>query len=147
MKCALELITIKEIAKMEYEAEQRELDRIAKEKFENLSENTVRWCDTVLNDIFVKKAEAREPLEAVFKMSLTKDRLGNYIFTVIEKDGLIYANGKCSYSAIGQQISEKILKTYLENLCFKVEFKEDWYKKYGWGDQKCVKVRVYVPKE
>ena len=79
MKCALELLEIKAIAVKAWEDEERLKDMEAKIKYQERVANTIDFCNTVINDFLIKKAENREEISWNKKFRKETDRLGNTI--------------------------------------------------------------------
>ena len=134
MLCKLELNSIKMIAEREYVEEQKRLDEIAKEKFQRIKEATISYCENELNEIFLKKAEKREPLTFSKKFHLEKDRIGNTLAYSIKLDNHTYANGEFSYRPDEKQIFDlRTMESYLKGYCFSIDYEDSSYRQYGLG--------------
>ena len=146
MNCALELITLKEIATKEWELEQKRKDAEAAEKYRAMCEDTIQLCETSINDSLTERAIQRRPLSVSYKVKITTDRLGNDIFSFIRPDGRKYANGDLSYAPSKTYYSVDILKEYLAKHCIALDTRKDWYDCYGMGSLSCTYIKIYVPK-
>lgn len=148
MKCAAELIAIKQVAEAEYQAEEHKKDMEALLAFQQMKENAVNFCETTINSTMIEKAQNREPLSMTFKIEVNKDRLGNKYFYPIVRDKYTYANGKPSYypnSSIAYAFDT--LVDYLKEHCFEIECNDySSYERYCWGSQRCSKINVFVKK-
>lgn len=47
MKCANEIIALRERANVEYEMEQRQLDNLCRQEYATIITNTVRFCNEI----------------------------------------------------------------------------------------------------
>ena len=73
MKCAAELITIKNEAIEAYNA-------VINTKYEEMVANAINFCETTINDEFIKKAKNREKLEIKDWIGTYKDELNHEFF-------------------------------------------------------------------
>lgn len=144
MKCALELLEIKAIAIKAWEDEERLKDMEAKIKYQERVANTIDFCNTVINDFLIKKAENREEISWNKKFRKETDRLGNTIIYFLDIDGY-YADGRPSYG--------KVLKTnfdletftnYTATHCLTTKTEEDTYYSWGCGKCNCFKITICV---
>ena len=73
MKCASELIMMKNEAIEVYNA-------VINAKYEEMVANAINFCETTINDGFIKKAKNRERLEIKDWIGIYKDELGHEFF-------------------------------------------------------------------
>ena len=149
MKCAAELIAIKQIAEAEYQAEEHKKDMEALLAFQQMKENAVRFCETTINSAMTEKAQNRDPLFMTFKVDINKDRLGNrFFYCVVRDEKHTYANGDPAYRIdTSIKYSLDTLIDYLKDHCFEVDYNNySFFTLYGCGNQRCSKINVYVKK-
>lgn len=143
MLCRLELNKIKIDAIKDYEEEQRELDEIAKTKFENIKERTISYCNTILNTEMKKLAEARCTLCVKMKFAVSTDRLGNKIACALISEQQKYANGNFSYRPNPDEPFDlDTMITFLNKHCFSVDLRKSFYNRYGFGSQECLEMII-----
>lgn len=138
MKCVAEILAIRASAEVAYQEEQKRLDEQAKVNHVKRIEQTIAFCETKVNDIFVQKAEKRSnDLKYVLKCKIDTDRLGNKMILPLESEGALYADGTFSYRASETiEYDYKTFFEYLEQFCYKVTEEECVYCTYGSGTRK-----------
>ena len=135
MKCAKELIIVKEIAIAEREAEERQKDLEAMELYRKRCLNTIAFCDTFVDEKLTEQAKACKPILIRIEGYFTTDRIKNECFAPY------------GYNA---RIDTKTLKEYLGQHCLVCEFKKEPYSyKSGKSTHYGVKdvLVIYAPKE
>lgn len=116
MKCAMELIKIKEEAEKEYEIY---LDELCKKAHLEAIEDTIKWCENTIGPKLESNAKNRLKIEFEMRGQLKKDRLGNSIFYPLE-EGYHKITAFRYYDVI-------TLTNYLSQFCYKVDFSHEWY--------------------
>ena len=149
MKCALELLAIKQVAIENWEKEEKMRDMEALLVHEEIVTKTIDFCDTVINDALVEQAEkrCRNILYRIGKIKIKTDRLGNEHFSLVKRGERLYANGDYSYIICDEEYDYNTLKDYLSAHCLKLNKLESSYCVYGWGSFDCFDITVEVPKE
>lgn len=136
MKCAKEILEIKEKAEIQYKQEQARLDEACRVNHEKIIAQTLDFCEKISED-FVRQATNRySHLEYNVYCVLTEDRIGNQIIQPLRSHGLRYANGEESHvpsSTIAYD--KKTLMDTLSKHCYKVELQTHYFKTYGWGER------------
>ena len=135
MKCAKELIIVKEIAIAKRDAEERQKDLEAMAVYHQRCANTITFCDTFVDEKLTEQAEACKPILIKIVVFLTADRIKNECFAPY------------GYAA---RIDTKTLKEYLGQHCLVCEFKKEPYSyKRGKSTRYGVKdvLVIYAPKE
>ena len=143
MKCVLELGLIRAEADRIYEEEQKVLDQAAKVSFVNATKRAINYCEEVIGKHFEEQAQNRMDIDFEVRGELKRDRLGNYTITLLEFD-CYYSNGIKAYKPIGDTLALEPLKEYLKQFCFSVQEIQDTYKRYGFGEKKCIKIKVGI---
>ncbi len=135
MKCAKELIIVKEIAIAKRDAEERQKDLEAMAVYHQRCADTIAFCDTFVDEKLTEQAEACKPILIEIGGYFQTDRINNKYFVTYHS---------------GVFLSVDTLKEYLEQHCLVCEFgKEPFsYKRgrtttYGTHDA----LIVYAPKE
>ena len=145
MKCAVEIIGMKAVAIAEYELEECRKDVLAAQRFEEMKNETIQFCDSSINDAFIEKAANREELKLSFKVKIMTDRLGNKYFQKIKKASCRYADGSPSYEIDDRNsYAFDSFIEYLEKHCFTVEVTDDSYRCYGFGSCDCALITVTI---
>ncbi len=125
MKCAAELIMMK---KETIEAH----NAIINAKYEEMTTNAIRFCETNINDAFINKAKNREPLKIKYWIGTYKDEFGREFFRF---------GTHCSHSDTTKPAyALKPFIDYLHKFCFEVvvgNIDKD-------GDNA---LTIYIPKE
>lgn len=135
MKCALEILAMRELAEQNYAAEQARLDEECRIQHMGIIEDTFSYCENVIGPTFEKQALRRETPMYRLKGVIEKDRIGNKIFYPLTVESKKYANGENSYSPNHRSPLDVVsLHNYLKNYCFTVEFEESTYKQFGRGE-------------
>lgn len=135
MKCALEIVAMKELAETNYRIEQERLDEECRIKHMSIIEDTFNYCEEVIGPKLEKCALNREVPKFILEGVIEKDRVGNKIFYPLVAERQKYANGDRSYCpCYSKSIDVVSLINYLKNYCFTVKFEESTYKRYGWGE-------------
>jgi hypothetical protein len=135
MKCALEIVAMKELAETNYRIEQERLDEECRIKHMSIIEDTFNYCEEVIGPKLEKCALDREVPRFTLRGIIKTDRVGNKIFHPLVVESKKYANGDYSYCpSYSKSIDVKSLINYLKNYCFTVKFEEITYKKYGCGE-------------
>jgi hypothetical protein len=144
MKCALELSVIKEKAEKQYSFEQMLLDEQCKIKHIDIVADTIEFCENVIGPALEECALNRKTPVFTMRGNFKKDRVGNLIFYPLVRNGS-YANGTPSEMMDETRPYDMFtIKNYLENYCFTVSWKDEWYKRYNFGDIKGVKLTVTI---
>lgn len=148
MKCALELLTIREVAIENWKREEKIKDMEAMAKQEEIVSKTIEFCDTVINDKLVSLAEARRNYigYTLGKIKIFEDRLGNTHFHFLEKGFTRYADGRYSEIEGFETYDFYTLKDYLFNHCIEVKEEDSVYYVYGSGGHACKRITIEVPK-
>ena len=144
MKCVAEILAIRASAEVAYQEGQKRLDEQAKVDHVKRIEQTIAFCETDVNDIFVQKAEKRSnDLKYVLKCKIDTDRLGNKMILPLESEGALYADGTFSYRASETiEYDYKTFFEYLEQFCYKVTEEEYFYRNYGSGERQGAEIIV-----
>lgn len=145
MKCALELSVMRANADKQYTFEQMLLDEQCKLKHATIVAETIDFCEHTIGPALEKRALERLPLHYSLRADLKEDRLGNLLIHPLVREKRSYANGQASEHAdLSRSYDVFTLKDYLEKHCFKVTLQEEWYKQYGFGNLKGVKLIVTI---
>ncbi len=148
MKCALELAMIKNEAEKNYQLEQFVLDEKCREKHLEIIAKTIAYCEEVIG--VALEADAVNRKKPYFKLAgmIYEDRVGNKIFSPLDRGYKSYANGAFSYN-VNRDITYDVetLKNYLEKHCYKVEFINHYFKTYGCGERKGSRLEVSIDEE
>ena len=135
MKCAREILEIKEKAKILYQQEQMRLDEACRENHKKIIAQTLDFCETISEDFVRQAAKRYSRLEYNIYCVVTEDRLGNQIIQPLKFEGFRYANGDESRVPSSTMYDKKTLIDILSKYCYKVEFQKHYYKTYGCGEQ------------
>lgn len=135
MKCAKEILEIKERAKILYQQEQMRLDEACRENHKKIVAQTLNFCETISEDFVRQAAKRYSRLEYNIYCVVTEDRLGNQIIQPLKFEGFRYANGDESRVPSSTAYDKKTLIDTLSKHCYKVEFQKHYYKTYGCGEQ------------
>lgn len=145
MKCALELSVMRANAEKQYSFEQMLLDEQCKLKHNDIVAKTIEFCETVIGPALEKCALERQTPHYSLRGKFQEDRIGNLIFYPLVRERRSYANGQASETAdTSRPYDAFTIKNYLESYCYAVSWTEDWYKRYGWGDLKGVRLSVTI---
>lgn len=145
MKCALEIMMIKEEAEKAYAFEQARLDEKCKIKHAEIVANTIKFCEETISLHLEELAATRQIPSFYIEGVVKTDRIGNEIFYPLEEEGYTYANGQKSYrynSEIAYDV--KTMTTYVEQFCFSTKWWDTTYKRYGWGECKSREFKVFI---
>ena len=143
MKCAREILEMRDLAELEYQLEQATLDAKAALDFEEAKKNAIDFCDTAINAALELSANRREDNPtASYRIARCTDRLGHQLCQVISPDGRRYADGKLSYAPGGSFLALVTLEDYLADHCFIVTFDDATYPMYGAGSRKCQQMNI-----
>lgn len=149
MKCANEIIALRERANVEYEMEQKRLDDLCRQEYATIITNTVRFCNEIVDGKLTERAKGREPLKVSIILSTTHcDRLNHKLARYISPDGK-YANGDTAYCyARGWGFLDiDVLCDYLKKHCYSVSVVASETRIYGLGFQDTLTLDVSVPKD
>jgi hypothetical protein len=137
MNCAIEILAIDTVAKVEKEAKMI----AAKEK---RREATINFCETVINDALVEKAKRGLAYLGVrIEFGYITDLDGYRAISPLVRDKYTYANGKESYRVKGAvSLDLDIMKEYLENHCYKMTSNTMYYNTYGYGQSTGIYINV-----
>ena len=135
MKCAREILEIKERAKILYQQEQMRLDEACRENHKKVIAQTLDFCETISEDFVRQAAKRYSRLEYNIYFVVTEDRLGNQIIQPLKFEGFRYANGDESRVPSSTMYDKKTLIDILSKYCYKVESQKYYYKTYGCGEQ------------
>lgn len=145
MKCALELTAMKVVANEQYTFEQMLLDEKCKLEHAQIVAASIDFCETVIGPALEERALDRLPICYSLRGDTRKDRLGNFLISPLVRQKRSYANGHPSeYADFSQTYDVFTIKDYLEKHCLKVKLQDEWYKRYGFGDLRGVKLTVTV---
>ena len=147
MKCALELITIKEVAETKYLMEEELKDAEAREWYKTICNDTINLCDTTINDKLISLATNRKQIKVSYKVVFSEDRLNNKLFRFVKATDKRYADGRISCCPMGSYYSFDTLQTYLSEHCINLECLADEYDWYGYGTYNCVLITISIPTE
>lgn len=146
MKCAMEIMMMKENAEKIYAAEQARLDEMCRINHVQIIAATITFCEEVIGAEFEKLANSRRDVYHCTRGVIEQDRLGNEIFHPLCKEvGCRYANGEDSYSPnynIAYDVAT--LNAYLSQYCYTVNWSTAIYKKYGSGAHYGKKLEVKI---
>lgn len=144
MKCVAEIMMIRAKAEAEYQAEQKRLDQIAHEQHTERIAKTIEFCETTINDFFVKSAQNRvEFPQFELKCEIQKDRIGNEMIIPMVKTKLSnYADGRTEHESSNEKFDLVALAEYLEQFCYSIKTEEDFYWQYGWGQRPANKIVI-----
>ena len=135
MKCAMEILMIKEEADVIYAIEQARLDEQCRIKHQSIIAETIKFCEEVISPAFEKLAKNRKELCYTLSGDVSLDRLNNQLFSPLVK-GVSYANGDPSYKPDTNIIYDvKTIEEYLAQFCYSVKWSKKGYMRYGWGCQ------------
>ena len=144
MKCALELKILKKEAIINWLNEEAKKDEQARNKYKIACEDTIAFCENQIDNALTQKALNRHKIKSSWKIEMSKDRVDNQLFQLIERDGRKYANGKDSYCAYGKYYSWETLVNYLKANCLEIRLEDDSYDWYGFGTRKCFTMEIFV---
>ena len=135
MKCAKELIIVKEIAIAKRDAEERQKDLEAIAVYHQRCVNTIAFFFFFFDEKLTEQAKACKPILIRIEGYFTTDRIKNECFA------------PCGYNA---RVDTKTLKEYLGQHCLVCEFKKEPYS-YKRGRSTTYGVKdvlvIYAPKE
>lgn len=133
MKCAMEILMIKEEADLIYAIEQAKLDEQCRIKHQSIIAETIKFCEEVISPAFEALAKDRKKLCYTLSGSISADRLNNQLFRPLV-EGKQYANGDQSYDPSTKIVYDvKTIEEYLVQFCYSVKWSEIGYKSYGCG--------------
>lgn len=135
MKCAREILEIKEKAEIQYQQEQTRLDEVCRENHKKIVTQTLDFCETISEDFVRQAAKRYSCLEYNIYCVVTEDRVGNQIIQPLEFEGFRYANGDESRVPSSTMYDKKTLIDILSKYCYKVESQKYYFKTYGLGEQ------------
>lgn len=146
MKCALEIMAIKEEAEKAYALEQARLDEECKVKYAEIIAVSFAFCEEVVGAELEECAKNRNNLCYRLKGVVEEDRLGNKLFCPLYEDGRKYANGNKSYTYNSSKTAYSIdaLTNYLEQFCYTVKWNDSQYMRYGCGCKGAVELEVTI---
>lgn len=136
MYCAAELELLKRKVENDYILEQKRLDEECEKRHLKRVERTVKFCDTVINNELVNCILKREKPQYSMRGCTRTDRLGNEYFSLLEYEGVKYANGEKSYRISCQEediFDLKTMKEYLNKHCITMIVNRIHFKRYGSG--------------
>jgi hypothetical protein len=135
MKCAMEILMIKEEADVNYAIEQAKLDEQCKIKHKLIIAETIKFCEEVISPAFEELAKNRKELCYTLSGGISSDRLNNQLFSPLI-EGERYGNRGLSYKPSTKVYDVKTMEEYLIQFCYSVKWSEMTYMRYGWGYQK-----------
>lgn len=135
MKCAREILEIKEKAEIQYQQEQIRLDEACRENHKKIVAQTLDFCEEISEDFVRQAAKRFSRLKYNINCVLTKDRIGNQLIQPLRFQGFLYADGEESFVPSSTTYDKKTLIDTLSKHCYKVEFQKHYYKTYGCGEQ------------
>lgn len=148
MKCAIEMIMIKNEAEKNYELEQLRLDEECRKAHLETIIKTIAYCEEVIGPSLEKKAMNREIPCFTLAGCIRKNRVGDKLFSPLTGGSRIYANGDFSYDIkYSETYDVETLKNYLEQYCYKVSFSDYYFKTYGIGRRCGDRLEVTVKPE
>jgi hypothetical protein len=148
MKCANEIIALRERANVEYEMEQRQLDDLCRQEYATIITNTVRFCNEIVDGKLTERAKDREPLKvSIILTPINCDRLNHRLVRYISPDGT-YANGDTAhcYARGWGYLDIDVLCDYLKKHCYSVSVVTSQTRIYGLGLKDTLTLDVSVPK-
>lgn len=131
MKCAAELMILKEAAKVDYVEK-------GKIEYQQMVKNAISFAENTINTDLEKSAHNREKtISARYKIYFSKDYFGNLYFQLIEIDNSErYADGTYSEIPKGKKYAWTELIKYLIDHCLTVDIERNYYfKTFGYGSQ------------
>ena len=139
MKCALELINMKNAAIKNHED--------GKENFYNtVVKNSIELCE----EIGVKLEEQAKNREYIYyhiRLAPCTDPYNNEMFCKLKKDGITYSDGTNSLCLdTSKYYSLDSIVNYLKSHCLDVIVSKDFYKEYGCGHRPCKAITIRLPK-
>ena len=137
MKCAFELLKIREEAILAKEKEEAE-------KLAQRAKASIQFCEEELGPALVALAErAYEKMEASYLFHVAMFDTDILHFT--RKESTIYADGTSSYEILYKtQLSKKIITEYLMTHCITIEWKTEDFYCYGFGKQDGIRLTASV---
>ena len=146
MKCAIELITIKEVAEENHKIEEKRKDLMAFKEFVEIAEKTINLCENDINDALVYRAENRYAnIRVEYLIDYDFDRLGNKLFRFVTEDTKKYKDGSSSFSPCWEVYSFDTLKNYIESHCLEVSTERVVKRRYGYGERNYTRLIIKVP--
>lgn len=146
MKCALEILAERAIAEEKYQEEQARLDELCRMAYSKIAENSIKFCETRVNEDLENKARKRYSLVCDYQGVFEKDRLGNTVFYLLKDDpNFVYANGDPSYvpdRSMGYD--PQIIADYLKQFCIESRTFESTFKMFGSGVCRGVTLQVFI---
>lgn len=142
MKCAIELLAMNSEA-LDYKARAHE----------RAVARSIQYCEDVIAPLMEKLAKAGDlPVNRPYgrwgsETTLTfqcYDRADDGDISPLRFDGTTYANGEKSYTWGDVWYDKQTIIDYCAKFCIEVTFDTHWFKRYGSGDQKGVKMLLQV---
>lgn len=133
MKCASELIEIRERAIAEREAR---LNAECCEAYAKIKIATIQLCEETIAEKLEKAANEGREIHYEFDCgNFEKDRLGNILFAPLVVSNSQYATKSygTAYEPSKEKYSISTLEKYLNGFCFEVSYKDIKYTSYYWG--------------
>ena len=144
MKCAAELLSLKE----EYEVRKIIEEKIKKEKQKEknsiLELETVRYCEEVIGKRLETKAKSGQEIATIQVGIIESDCVNRKHFFFLEEEGRRYRDGKKSFVPSKKSILMDTLEDYLKSFCLKVQYEEYEFYSYGLGKCKATKIVVTI---
>lgn len=133
MKCAMEILMIKEEADVIYAIEQAKLDEQCRIKHQSIIAETIKFCEEVISPAFEELAKNRKELCYILSGGISLDRLNNQLFRPLV-EGERYADGNPSYNLSTKIVYDvKTIEDYLVQFCYTVKWSKMDYMCYGCG--------------
>lgn len=140
MKCARELVEMRQKAKEEWE---RKRDKA----FAVLLKSSIEFCETVISPALEKEALElkKDKIETSIKLATGIDSYDNEVLRPLYQEEETYADGSLSYNYDNKIAYSKVfIEKYLEEHCLSVNWIKTSYKCYGLGTRNAVYLTVEV---
>ena len=148
MKCALEIVTMTEIAKENKRKEEEAKDLACALAHQKAFEDSIKFCEEVISPFFENNALKGEIKEYTITGVYREDRLGNKHWHPLKYDE------DYQYSSTSMKISKvpnysiaydiETISQYLKQFCYKVIITTDFYNRYGWGTCQGTKIIIAI---
>ena len=149
MKCANEIIGLREKANVQYAIEQKQLDDQCRQEYATIVANTIRFCNEVVDEKLTERAKGRASLNVSIIISTAYcDRLKHRLVNYVAPDGK-YANGDTAYRYVRDwgYLDIDVLCDYLKKHCYSTSIVTSKTRIYGLGLMSTLNLDVSVPKD
>ena len=134
MKCAAELITIKQQAEYEHQMAMRKKDEECRARQAELKAVAINYCENYIGRELERLARENQIMYIRLDGIVRTDRLGKEYFYPLIETPHCYANGKSSFDPdMNNPLDLGAIVEYLDKFCIKVTSRVQHYDRYGWG--------------